>query len=158
MRPPDTPVRGKMRHRMKPLLLAAALVAGWGAIPNATAQGYPSRPVTMVVPFPAGGSSDAIGRILADGMRAPLSQSIVIENVGGASGNLGVGRVARAAPDGHTLVLGSWPTHVLNAAIFPLPYDPLNDFEPVSLVAAQPLFIIAKKAMPAKDLPELIAW
>jgi tripartite-type tricarboxylate transporter receptor subunit TctC len=143
---------------MKPLLLAAALVAGWGAIPNATAQGYPSRPVTMVVPFPAGGSSDAIGRILADGMRAPLSQSIVIENVGGASGNLGVGRVARAAPDGHTLVLGSWPTHVLNAAIFTLPYDPLNDFEPVALVAAQPLLIIAKKAMPANNLSEFLAW
>ena len=125
---------------------------------NAAAQVYPSRPVTMVVPFPAGGSTDTIGRIMADGMRASLGQTIIIENVGGASGNIGVGRVARAAPDGYTLILGSWPTHVLNAAIFTLPYDPLNDFEPVSLVAAQPLFIIAKKAMPAKDLAELIAW
>jgi tripartite-type tricarboxylate transporter receptor subunit TctC len=122
------------------------------------AQVYPSRPVTMVVPFPAGGSSDTIGRVLADGMRGPLGQSVIIENVGGASGNLGVGRVARAAPDGYTLILGSWPTHVLNAAIFTLPYDPLNDFEPVALIAAQPLFIIAKKAMPAKDLSELLAW
>src|SRR2546429_5220509 len=119
---------------MKALLIAAAFIAGWGAV-SAAAQDYPSRPVTMVVPFPAGGSSDAIGRILADGMRGPLRQSIVIENVGGASGNLRVGRVARAAPDGHTLVLGSWPTHVLNAAILSLPYDPVNEFVPVALVA-----------------------
>jgi tripartite-type tricarboxylate transporter receptor subunit TctC len=139
-------------------LIATALVASCGMPGTAAAQVYPSRPVTMVVPFPAGGSTDTIGRVMADGMRASLGQTIIIENVGGASGNLGVGRVARAAPDGHTLILGSWPTHVLNAAIFTLPYDPLNDFEPVSLVAAQPLFIIAKKAMPAKDLAELIAW
>jgi tripartite-type tricarboxylate transporter receptor subunit TctC len=141
---------------MRGLLIAVAFLAGCGSI--ATAQVYPSRPVTMVVPFPAGGSSDTIGRVLADGMRGPLGQTVIIENVGGASGNLGVGRVARAAPDGYTLILGSWPTHVLNAAIFTLPYDPLNDFEPVALVAAQPLFIIAKKAMPAKDLTELLAW
>jgi tripartite-type tricarboxylate transporter receptor subunit TctC len=141
---------------MRRLLIAVAFLAGCGSI--AMAQVYPSRPVTMVVPFPAGGSSDTIGRVLADGMRGRLGQSVIIENVGGASGNLGVGRVARAAPDGYTLILGSWPTHVLNAAIFTLPYDPLNDFEPVALVAAQPLFIIAKKAMPAKDLTELLAW
>ena len=95
---------------------------------------------------------------MADGMRGPLGQSVIIENVGGASGNIGVGRVARAAPDGYTLILGSWPTHVLNAAIFTLPYNPLTDFEPVSLVAAQPLFIIAKKSMAANNLKELIAW
>jgi tripartite-type tricarboxylate transporter receptor subunit TctC len=141
---------------MRRLLIAVAFLAGCGSI--AMAQVYPSRPVTMVVPFPAGGSSDTIGRVLADGMRGPLGQSVIIENVGGASGNLGVGRVARAAADGYTLILGSWPTHVLNAAIFTLPYDPLNDFEPVALIAAQPLFIIAKKAMPAKDLSELLAW
>jgi tripartite-type tricarboxylate transporter receptor subunit TctC len=140
------------------LLIAMALAASCAIADNAAAQVYPSRPVTMVVPFPAGGSTDTIGRVMADGMRASLGQTIIIENVGGASGNIGVGRVARAAPDGYTLILGSWPTHVLNAAIFTLPYDPLNDFEPVSLVAAQPLFIIAKKAMPAKDLAELIAW
>ena len=141
---------------MRRLLIAVAFLASCGSI--ATAQVYPSRPVTMVVPFPAGGSTDTIGRVMADGMRGPLGQSVIIENVGGASGNLGVGRVARAAPDGYTLILGSWPTHVLNAAIFTLPYDPLNDFEPVSLVAAQPLFIIARKAMPARDLTELVAW
>jgi tripartite-type tricarboxylate transporter receptor subunit TctC len=141
---------------MRRLLIAVAILGSCGSI--TAAQVYPSRPVTMVVPFPAGGSTDTIGRIMADGMRGPLGQSVIIENVGGASGNLGVGRVARAAPDGYTLILGSWPTHVLNAAIFTLPYDPLNDFEPVALVAAQPLFIIAKKAMPARDLTELVAW
>ena len=141
---------------MRRLLIAVAFLASCGSI--AMAQTYPSRPVTMVVPFPAGGSTDTIGRVMADGMRGPLGQSVIIENVGGASGNLGVGRVARAQPDGYTLILGSWPTHVLNAAIFTLPYDPLNDFEPVSLVAAQPLFIIARKAMPARDLTELVAW
>jgi tripartite-type tricarboxylate transporter receptor subunit TctC len=141
---------------MRRLLIAVAFLASCGSM--AMAQVYPSRPVTMVVPFPAGGSTDTIGRVMADGMRGPLGRSVIIENVGGASGNLGVGRVARAQPDGYTLILGSWPTHVLNAAIFTLPYDPLNDFEPVSLVAAQPLFIIARKAMPARDLTELVAW
>ena len=143
---------------MKKLLTAIAFAASCAITGSAGAQVYPSRPVTMVVPFPAGGSTDTIGRILAEGMRGPLGQSIIIENVGGASGNLGVGRVARAAPDGYSLILGSWPTHVLNAAIFTLPYDPLTDFEPVSLVAAQPLFIIAKKSMAANNLKELIAW
>jgi tripartite-type tricarboxylate transporter receptor subunit TctC len=125
---------------------------------GAAAQSYPTRPVSLVVPFPAGGSTDTIGRIVAEGMRGPLGQSVIIENVSGASGNLGVGRVARAAPDGYTLSLGSWPTHVLNAAIFTLPYDPLADFEPVALVAAQPLFVIARKTLPASSLAELVAW
>ena len=143
---------------MTKLLTAIVFAAGCIFTGSAAAQVYPARPITMVVPFPAGGSTDTIGRIMADGMRGPLGQSVIIENVGGASGNLGVGRVARAAPDGYTLILGSWPTHVLNAAIFTLPYNPLTDFEPVSLVAAQPLFIIAKKSMAANNLKELIAW
>jgi tripartite-type tricarboxylate transporter receptor subunit TctC len=142
---------------VKILLLAlAVMVGGWSA--GANAQAISARPITMVVPFPAGGSTDTIGRIVAEGMRGPLGQSIVIENVSGASGNIGVGRVARAAPDGTTLILGSWPTHVLNAAIFALPYDPLKDFEPVALVAAQPLFVIARKTFPAGNLGEFIAW
>jgi len=140
------------------ILLFAVAVASYCVADSATAQVYPSRPITMVVPFPAGGSTDTIGRVLADGMRASLGQTIIIENVGGASGNIGVGRVARAAPDGTTLILGSWPTHVLNAAIFALPYDPLKDFEPVALVAAQPLFVIARKTFPAGNLGEFIAW
>jgi tripartite-type tricarboxylate transporter receptor subunit TctC len=141
---------------MRTLLIAIALSAA--ANGGAQAQVYPTRPVTLVVPFPAGGSSDAIGRILADGMRGPLGQSVIIENVGGAAGNIATGRVARAAPDGYTLVLGSWPTHVLNAAMFTLPYDPLTDFEAVTLVAAQPLFIIARKTLAAGNLSELIGW
>jgi tripartite-type tricarboxylate transporter receptor subunit TctC len=140
---------------MRDLLIAFVILAGCG---GATAQTYPARPVTMVVPFAAGGSSDTIGRIMADGMRGPLGQSVIIENVGGAAGNLGVARVARAAPDGYTLSLGSWPTHVLNAAISALPHDPVSDFEPVALVAAQPLFVIAKKSLPPNDLKEMIAW
>jgi tripartite-type tricarboxylate transporter receptor subunit TctC len=138
-------------------LLAVAFACGL-AVSQGAAQDYPSRPITLIVPFPAGGSTDAIGRVLGEGMRARLGQTIVVENVGGASGNIGVGRVARAAPDGYTLVLGSWPTHVLNAAIFTLPYDPLTDFEPVSLVSTQPLFIVARKTMPATNLLEFIDW
>jgi tripartite-type tricarboxylate transporter receptor subunit TctC len=150
----------RWRHEahMRKLLTALAFAAAWGATGSATAQVYPSRPITMVAPFPAGGSTDTIGRILADGMRGSLGQTVIIENVGGASGNIGVGRVARAAPDGYTLSLGSWPTHVLNAAIFALPYDPLNDFEPVALIAAQPLLVIARKSFPASNLAEFIAW
>ena len=144
---------------LKPALsLAVALAAILGSVGPAAAQAYPSRPITMVVPFPAGGSSDPIGRIMAEGMKGALGQPVIVENVAGASGNLGAGRVARAAPDGYTLIMGSWPTHVLNAAIFTLPYDPLADFEPVSLVATQPLLIIARKEMPASSLTEFIAW
>jgi tripartite-type tricarboxylate transporter receptor subunit TctC len=152
--------RSRLRHEahMRKLLIGVAFAAAWGATGSATAQVYPSRPITMVAPFPAGGSTDTIGRILADGMRGSLGQNVIIENVGGASGNIGVGRVARAAPDGYTLSLGSWPTHVLNAAIFALPYDPLNDFEPVALIAAQPLLVIARKSFPASNLAEFIAW
>jgi tripartite-type tricarboxylate transporter receptor subunit TctC len=144
---------------MRPSLLSLALAAIVGCVSTqSNAQVYPTRPVTLVAPFPAGGSTDAIARIMADGMRGPLGQSVVVENISGASGNIAVGRVARAAPDGYTLVLGSWPTHVLNAAIFTLPYDPLADFEPVALVAAQPLFIIARKNMAAANLAEFISW
>lgn len=99
-------------------LALAAIVASAGGL---RAQDYPVRSVTLVVPFPAGGSTDTIGRIMADGLRGPLGQNVIIKNVGGASGNIGVGRVARAAPNGYTLILGSWPTHVLNAAIFAAP-------------------------------------
>jgi tripartite-type tricarboxylate transporter receptor subunit TctC len=127
-------------------------------VAQSAAQDYPSRPITLIVPFPAGGSTDAIGRVLGEGLRGRLGQTIVVENIGGASGNIGVGRVARTTPDGYTLVLGSWPTHVLNAAIFTLPYDPLTDFEPVSLVSTQPLFIVARKTMPANNLLEFIEW
>jgi tripartite-type tricarboxylate transporter receptor subunit TctC len=124
----------------------------------AWAQPFPSRPVTMVVAFGPGGPSDVIARILAEAMRASLGQPVVVENVAGASGTIGVGRVARAAPDGHTLVLGNWATHVLNGPMFALPYDLIKDFEPVALVCSDPLMIVGKKALPANDLKEFVAW
>jgi tripartite-type tricarboxylate transporter receptor subunit TctC len=122
------------------------------------AQGTQSRPITVVVPFPAGGPSDAVGRILAEKMRVALGQPVIVENVGGAAGSIGVGRVARAAPDGQTLVLGYWGTHVINGAIYKLQYDVIEDFEPIALLPGQPLLVAAKQAMPAHDLKELIAW
>src|SRR3954463_2038540 len=125
---------------------------------STAAQVYPSHPVTMVVPYPAGGPTDTIGRIMAEGLRASLGQPVIIENVGGASGSIGTGRVARAAGDGYTLGLGLWPTHVVNGAVMTLPYDVVNDFQPISLIATNPLLIVARKSMPADDLKGLIAW
>ena len=135
-------------------IFAAAL--GNAAI--AAEQNYPSRPITMIVPFAAGGPTDAIARIMAEHMRMSLGQPVVFENVTGAAGGIGVGRLARAAPDGYTLGYGVWGTHVLNGAIYALQYDLMKDFEPISLLASNPMVIVAKNAMPAKDLMELIAW
>jgi tripartite-type tricarboxylate transporter receptor subunit TctC len=138
------------------LLLVAALL---GAAPSgAVAQAYPTRPITMVVPFPPGGPSDVVPRILGDRLRAALGQSIVVENVSGAGGSIGMGRVARAAPDGYTVGVGSWSTGVVNGAIYNLTYDVLGDFEPVVLLPENPLFITSKKAVPARSLAELVAW
>jgi tripartite-type tricarboxylate transporter receptor subunit TctC len=124
----------------------------------AVAESYPSRPVTIVVPFPAGGPSDATARIVAERMGEALGQPIIIENVGGAAGSIGAGRVARAPADGHTLVLGYWGTHVANAAIYSLQYDVVKDFEPVARLPGQPMMIFGKKTVPANDLEELIRW
>jgi tripartite-type tricarboxylate transporter receptor subunit TctC len=138
------------------------LAAGAAALPAvssiARAQTYPSRPITMVVPFPAGGAFDTIARPLADRMKLALGQPVIVENVGGANGSIGVGRVSRASPDGYTLSLGYWGTHVVNPAIYTLQYDPMKDFEPISLVVTNPLVVVSKNALPAKDLRELIAW
>jgi tripartite-type tricarboxylate transporter receptor subunit TctC len=138
------------------------LAAGGAALPVlspiARAQTYPSRPITLVVPFPAGGSTDAVGRILAERMRVSLGQAVVIENVGGAGGSIGVGRVARATPDGYTLDIGQWDTHVANGATFALSYDVVKDFEPIALLSSNPFLILAKKAVPADDLKGLVAW
>jgi tripartite-type tricarboxylate transporter receptor subunit TctC len=130
--------------------LAGALTAG--------AQTYPSHPVTMIVPFAAGGPMDAVGRVIANGMRAPLGQPVIIENVVGAGGSIGAGRVAHAAPDGLTISYGGWPTHVINGAVYSLSYDVLNDFEPVALTASAPWLLLTKNGMPGKDLHSLIAW
>jgi tripartite-type tricarboxylate transporter receptor subunit TctC len=142
---------------MKRWLAAAGAILAITAL-DAQAQSFPSRPVTIVVPYPAGGPADAIGRIVADGMRASLGQPVIIENVGGASGSVGVGRVVRAVPDGYTLVQGNWASNVLNGAIFTLNYDLLNDLTPVARLGTEPLLIVAKKAFPPNDLKELIAW
>src|SRR5262245_60746190 len=144
-----------MQALLPSLAFATAALVTFG---SAAAQTYPSRPITMVVPFGPGGSTDTIGRIVAEGMRGPLGQSVVVENAVGAGGSIGVGRVARAAGDGYTLGIGAWSTHVVNGAVYALPYDLANDFEPIALIADNPLLIITKKAIPARALRELIDW
>src|SRR5215470_1265968 len=122
------------------------------------AQSYPSRPITMVVPYAPGGATDVIGRVIAARMKALLGQPIVAENVTGASGIIGTARVARATPDGYTFGIGNVVSHVTNGATFALPYDLLNDFEPVALLSTTPFLFLARKSLPADDLKGLIAW
>jgi tripartite-type tricarboxylate transporter receptor subunit TctC len=138
--------------------LALAASASIGAICPAFGEVYPARPITIIVPFPAGGPSDTVSRILAERMRASLGKPLTIENVAGAGGSIGVGRVARALPDGYTIALGILSTHVVNAAIYTLNYDVVKDFEPIALLANTPVLILAKNAVPADDLSALIAW
>jgi len=140
------------------MLLGAVALAALAGTGMAAAQTYPSRPITIVVPYSAGGPTDTIARIMAERMRGPLGQTIVVENTTGAGGTIGVGRVARAAPDGYAISIGHWGTHVVNGAIYTLQYDVLNGFEPVAMIATNPQIIVAKKAIPAKDLKDLIAW
>jgi tripartite-type tricarboxylate transporter receptor subunit TctC len=148
----------KLPNRRKFLHLAAGATALTAVSRIARAKAYPTRPITIVVPFAAGGPTDTIGRIMAERMRVSLGQTVLIENVTGASGTIGVGRVARASPDGYTISLGHWSTHVINGATYPLQYDLLNDFAPVAWVATNPQLIVTKNSVPAKDLQELIAW
>jgi tripartite-type tricarboxylate transporter receptor subunit TctC len=136
------------------IALSVAILAGIG---GAQAQTYPSRPITLVVPFPPGGSTDAAARILAERMRAPLGQPVVIENIGGAGGSIGVGRVARAAPDGYTFDIGQWDTHV-GSIIYKLDYDLEKDFEPIGLVSNNPQLMVSKNDLPANTLGELVTW
>jgi len=144
-------------HNLKQLI-AVALTVLLAMVASAWAESYPSRPITMVVPFPAGGPTDTLGRILAERMTAMLGQSVIIENPTGAAGTLETGRVARSAPDGYTTILGHWQTHVINGATYALSFDLVKDFEPISLVADNPVWFVAKAALPPKDLAELIAW
>ncbi len=144
------------RRRFLHLATGAAALSAVSRV--AKAQTYPSRPITMIVPFPPGGLTDVIARVLAEGMRTSLGQSIIIENVGGATGSIGTGRVARAALDGYTLVVGIWNTHVANGATYALQYDVVKDFDPVLLLADAPLLLVASKAVPANDLKQFIAW
>jgi tripartite-type tricarboxylate transporter receptor subunit TctC len=138
------------------LCLAAIGATLWST--PASAQAYPARPITMVVPFPPGGPADAPARVIADTMRKSLGQPLVIENLSGASGSIGAGRVARAKPDGYTVVVGNPSTHVMNAVLYALPYDVLNDFTPVAPLVSTPLVLFARKTMPAENLRELIDW
>jgi tripartite-type tricarboxylate transporter receptor subunit TctC len=139
-------------------LIATVFAVVWGSIGSTQAQDYPSRTITLVVPLPAGGAFDVTARVLAEHMRLSLGQPIIIENVTGAAGSIGTGQVARAAPDGYTLIFGGLNTHVVNPAFLALQYDVLKDFEPVALAASVQLLIVAKKATPASNLKELIAW
>src|SRR5262245_7201871 len=138
----------------------AALACGAAAcaIALAQAQPFPSRPITLVSPFPPGGSTDVVARIMAERMGPFLGQSVVVENVGGAGGSIGVGRIARASPDGYTIDLGQWDTHVGNGAVYNLPYDLQKDFEPIGLATHNPQLLLARKTIPADNMKELVAW
>src|ERR1700682_4985679 len=140
---------------MRTLFCAVVCIASLGFSESASAQKYPSRTITIIVPFATGGGGDAIARTVAQGLRPSLGQNVIVENVTGANGSIGVGRVVRAAGDGYTLVSRSWATFVANGAVYPLSYNLVDDFAPIALVAFQPLFIAAKKATPADDLKAL---
>jgi tripartite-type tricarboxylate transporter receptor subunit TctC len=148
-----------MKLSRRQFLHLAACITSLPAVPRfANAQVYPWPSITMVVPFPAGGPVDTLARFMAQHMRASLGQPIIIENISGADGSLGAGRVARAAPDGYTLVQGFWSTHVVNGAVYKLQYDVLNDFEPIALLTNNAELIVARKSMPSDDLKGLIMW
>jgi tripartite-type tricarboxylate transporter receptor subunit TctC len=145
--------------RRKFLQLAAGAVALPAVARSAFAQAYPTKPITIVVPFAAGGPTDTIARLLAERLRVSLGQTVIVESATGAGGTIGVGRAARAAPDGYTISLGQNGSHVVTGATYTnLPYDLLNDFEPLSLLCIAPFVVVAKKTVPANDLKEFIAW
>jgi len=142
---------------MRRISLAAAVLALAG-VASVQAQSYPSRPLTMIVGFPAGGATNTLARILAEHMKSSLGQPVIVENVPGASGSIGAARAARAAPDGYTLSFGNWASHVGSGAMYPLQFDLLTDLEPVAFLANSPLWVVAKNGFPARDLKEFIAW
>jgi tripartite-type tricarboxylate transporter receptor subunit TctC len=144
-----------MRKLKSVTIAIATLVILTGA---ALAQSFPTRPVTLVVPYPAGGPTDVVARVLAERMRVTLGQPVIVENVTGGSGNIGVGKVARAAPDGYTLSVGNNGSHLLNAALYALGFDILKDFAPVALLTSNPQIVVTRKTLPANDLKELVAW
>jgi tripartite-type tricarboxylate transporter receptor subunit TctC len=139
-------------------LLTIALCFLIISVAAAAAETYPSRPISIIVPFPAGGPTDTLGRVLADRMKRTLGQNVIIENPTGAAGTIGTTKVARATPDGYTLILGHWQTHVVNGATFNLPFDVVSDFAPISLIADCPVWLVGKEALAPKNLKELIAW
>src|SRR6516164_5141420 len=150
-------LRSKGERRVK-RLLTIALCFLIISVVAAAAEPYPSRPISIIVPFPAGGPTDTLGRVLADRMKRTLGQNVIIENPTGAAGTIGTTKVARATPDGYTLILGHWQTHLVNGATFNLPFDVVSDFAPISLIADCPVWLVGKEALAPKNLKELIAW
>jgi tripartite-type tricarboxylate transporter receptor subunit TctC len=138
------------------VMAATMVVTGWTGM--AAAQDYPAHPITMIVPFPAGGATDTLARFLGEQMRGVLGQPVIIENIGGAAGSIGVGRAVRAPADGYTLSIGTSTTHMLTGGLYALPFDLLKDLEPVIEIGSEPLLIVGKKTLPANDLKGLIAW
>ena len=138
--------------------LAAIVVFALVAVTGASAQNYPTRPILMIVPYPPGGLSDAVGRPVAEAMQEPLGQNVVIANIGGANGSIGSARAARAAPDGHTLLLGIWNTHVAVAKLLKLDYDVEKDFAPIAFMTDSPLLLTVHRSLPVNTYKELVAW
>ena len=146
---------------MKALFAVAAWLGFLSVLSLSTpcpAQPYPSRPITIIVPFPAGGPTDTLARLMSEPMRKFLGQTIIVESISGAGGSVGVQRVVRAAPDGYTLSIGHWGTHVVNGAYYNLPFDLLKDLAPIALIATNPQLVVSKNAVPAKNMKELVAW
>jgi tripartite-type tricarboxylate transporter receptor subunit TctC len=153
--------RGLFCRRRNPMTrpgLAACLLLMLSGVTAAMAETYPIRPISIIVPFAAGGPADTLSRMLGQRLQSSLGQPIVVENVTGAAGSLGVGRVVRAAPDGYTIGIGHLGTHVFNGALYDLPYDLVKDLEPISLLPANVSVLITKKDVSATDFPGLIAW
>jgi tripartite-type tricarboxylate transporter receptor subunit TctC len=143
---------------MKAHLMIGVWTAAVSVVSTANAQPWPARPITMVVPFSAGGPTDTLARLMSEPMRRFLGQPIIVENVTGAGGSVGVARVARAAADGYTLSIGHWGTHVVNGAYYNLSFDLLKDLAPVAQIASNPQLVVTKNAVPAKSMKELVAW
>src|SRR5215813_7737302 len=155
------PARPKLTEEqspMKVLAVVAALAGVFLSVASAIAQVYPTRTITVIVPVAAGGITDTVARILSDRMKSTLGQAVIVENVTGAGGTIGLARLYRSTPDGYTLMVGQWTSNVGSGAIYPLPFDVLNDFEPISMLSIGPLWIMGSNNLPAMNLRELIAW
>jgi tripartite-type tricarboxylate transporter receptor subunit TctC len=143
---------------MRRAILAVLLLAAAGLAANAAAQTFPVRPITLIVPFPAGGPSDAVARVVGQAMSQPLGQPVVVDNVVGEAGTLAAARLAQAAPDGYTIGMATWSTHVVSPVVYHPSYNVFKDFAPIALLTETPLLIVANKKIPADDLHGLIAW
>jgi tripartite-type tricarboxylate transporter receptor subunit TctC len=143
---------------MRMMVLASLAFAAVSGMDSALAQAYPSRPITIICPFPAGSPVDTVARIVSERMKASLGQPFVIDNITGGGGTIGVARAARAAPDGYTVSVGNFSSHVVAGAIYPVQYDALKDLEPVALLASNPQLIVSTNALPARGLQDLVAW